>query len=343
MKNIQEIDFIQGRLGLAELSDLQAHIESLDYERLLTSAFEVLKEEQILDIRVIFYWLISKLRTVNITEVSTVLDDFTAFFADQLAMISPQDNYMKLFKGVYKWSFQTIDEMLQKASPIAITKMEQETLSNAFSHFMEMLKTCFAETQLNFEEDYSILLRKINKIKLKEESVAVDVQHNDIEQRDINQSSSLNHLSNDAMDQGSQKWQILKQKIKLLTELIEKKNHFAAAVVYADVSHILQHFDPREYFPEAFLALYQILNVETLAQILSFTQEQQNTVEWMLLSQQYQMAPELLLTAGNVSSKTILSDNNKMQDTQKNQQISENYNLASAEDADHDFDDLNDF
>ena len=79
----------------------------------------------------------------------------------------------------------------------------------------------------------------------------------------------------------------LRDKLRAFEVLIEKKEFRKAALVADDVQQIVEHFDPRTYFPEVFAGFSARLskNIASLAEHW----EERDTVAWKAMGQFYQV------------------------------------------------------
>ena len=76
-------------------------------------------------------------------------------------------------------------------------------------------------------------------------------------------------------------------KLRAFEALVEKKEFRKAALVADDVQQIVEHFDPRSYFPEVFSGFSARLskNIGALAEHW----EERDSVAWKALGQFYQV------------------------------------------------------
>jgi hypothetical protein len=79
----------------------------------------------------------------------------------------------------------------------------------------------------------------------------------------------------------------LRDKLRAFEILVEKKEFRKAALVADDVQQIVEHFDPRSYFPEVFAGFSARLskNIASLAEHW----EERDTVAWKAMGQFYQV------------------------------------------------------
>lgn len=103
-------------------------------------------------------------------------------------------------------------------------------LYNGLKNNLELIKNSLQQKQEKAEEENSLQLQQKIISKVQTNAVADSI-----------------------------KWQTLLEKIKILKELTAQDKIFESAIVYDDVQKLLEDFDPKEYFPEVFFALYKAI------------------------------------------------------------------------------------
>lgn len=308
LDNLQSDTLPRGlELGSADLDLMRTLAENKDYSGLRELAAQ-LADQQIWDIRVLIYVAYGDIRDEGLLGLPRLLEWLNALFSDKWQGVGPEAKRNIYAKSSLAWLFSTLrvdfqtyelnEEALWASWLSGYTLQDLDAVLgslNAFGHTIrEYLGEELAGDPNGKITELSNWLKGIaQKLPRPEESEPEPATQEVILTQDATFTQSRSAVVGDGIA-GSIHLDLLTKKLALFERVIDSGDMVKSAVVAADIMEIIEHFDPRVYFPSLFARYFSLLvpNIDEINELFSMRE----TPQFQALNSLYQVDMDSFLS-----------------------------------------------
>ncbi|QSH42121.1 type VI secretion system protein IglI family protein [Lentisphaerota bacterium ZTH] len=291
-KEIQAIDSL-------DFDEINSLVNDLKFAE-ANMAIEELGDAGLYDIRTLFYLVYSRIHCDSLDNLVEHLEVACAVLEDrEINQLQPQKHFEKHLDGSLTWFCNTLESNFKyRIREREFEYLDFEPIEKKFLHLGELLKDYLDFNAASYTAKLKSLLGGLSE---KEEEEEEDPEESaDHEGR--------NNLLQQYTFSGpaSSKWQDLQNRISTFIQLVQDGRSLDAALFFKDIQEKINNFDPREYFPEVFYPMYDVMNNE-FESILRVINYQQNSLQWHVAEQKYRI-DSAMLAENNNSQPAQFSD-----------------------------------
>lgn len=286
------------------LDQLRTYSDQQDYPA-ITGLCEELAEQGIYDVRLLLMGIYAEVREPLLPAIPDLFQNLGMLLGSQWEQIGPIEKKAKYAKGSLSWIIKQLRVDLETEQVDATPRwnewisgqMTQEELE-ALLAMIDEIKQVAAhvledESQpvlLSFTELVSWfnteLMPKLPSSAANAEPEEAALNH-ETEQAAGQSAKSVSASSQGRSVEGSYHLDVLVRKMDLFRQLVEEGDMLKAAIIAADISAILEQFDPKRYFPQLF-SEYLFVMVNQSNRIAE-AMDMRDSPQWMVLNELYQI------------------------------------------------------
>lgn len=254
------------QIGDPELDSMREMADAEDFEGLLALASE-LAERGIFDIRAVLYGIYAGMRTGGLLTTEDLFLCLITLLKEKWPGVGPEEKRNAYAKGSFAWLFTCIRVELQRVELEAgeewsfwLENFRRENLTSLISTVSNLNHAIREVIGDEYAGDANSKLTEIGKWlselgqKLREPAAA-DAPEAEVETG--NAPTALKPQFGSVG--GSVHLEILVQKLALFEQVMEQGDMAKAAVIVADITEIIDQFDPRLYLPSLFSKFFALL------------------------------------------------------------------------------------
>ncbi|MCP4176320.1 MAG: hypothetical protein GY756_00970 [bacterium] len=289
-------------LDKQDFQEISSLINSFKYDEVLEKSEDLILHN-IFDIRIIVYMLFCCLNATSTSNYSSEFSCFCNMLETDHEKLSPNKFFNKHLKNSLIWLHKLLLTTLKyKIQKRQIEEFAQDELLNTFYSYKKVLMDNF---EIDSDGDIRKLIDTLVPFKKGLQKETINNTDDGKTEKDILKVDSDDgkaEKESQKADSGktvgikeSSHWKELKKKIYIFRTLMEGKRYLEAAFFFADINNKIRNFDPRKYFPEEFFPLYEVMTKD-FEKVLSIIDTKQNTLQWHIVEQMYNVDPEALVT-----------------------------------------------
>ena len=255
-------------IGSPDLDKMRELADAGDYSGLLELAL-TLSEQKIFDIRVVFYGIYAEKRAEGLLGLIELFSFTINLLQDKWAGLGPDEKRDRYAKGSLSWLLSQVRVDLQTVE-LAADDNWKNWIQNFSIENLDELQKLLTELGHVIREvlsdensgdpsskitELSIWLSELAQ-KLPKPEVSEDESSSDKEEK-VARSGYGNFGSGSVT--GSVHLDILMKKLALFEQVMEQGDIAKAAVIVADITEIIEQFDPRLYLPSLFSRFFSLL------------------------------------------------------------------------------------
>lgn len=262
-------------------------------------------EQGYLDIRIIVYYSYSHFVKMGVKSLQETLPIFMQLIEEHYETLQPVQRKEKHIESSFNWFFVHVLSKLkyneklvkEKKTPFwsslltQLSDNEFRELTKILSVFSNFFSKRWGESPT--KERVAHIIRKIEDLKpvvVVEESlekIEEELPLKNFENPIPEVASSPTPIEPNSPFFESIPWLNFLEKLKIFEKLIRSNDFFKAALVSADITETIQHFDPCHYFPKIFATYFHLLAKH--ADLISEQTESRETLQWRSLEKLYQV------------------------------------------------------
>ena len=254
-------------------------------------AVEALLAEGIYDIRLMTILLFAVFQEDGLSRLPELLSGLTSLLTQSTSHYGPSDrreiHVQKSLSGLLEKIERTLNYHIEKRDEAWGYLTQQQTyVEEALRSLDHLLRSQGDTIQVALEEPASKLRRTLRELLRSENEPIQDAKNEPKRSPEIFKTRSPK--TSDLVElRGSPELLSLLDKLDAFEALARRAEFRKAALVAADIQETIEHFDPREYFPELFSTFGSLVS-EHVDSIAPYW-EQRESVSWRMLQQFYQV------------------------------------------------------
>jgi len=292
--------------------DVLSFVEKGDYLHLRDMCYQAISSGHF-DIRFYVYYFYAKLNLNGIEALPLLLDTILTLEAKYLPHLLPRENFDKQLNACIRWLFDQINKLLDEPkqkktnelnTPFYKASMNAMSLEDIHASIekLEQLNQ-LTSTSSNLNEPSENTIRKIivdlkNLSTLVQRDQPTDEESEVLEEELTQSIEEIEEASPPAsaetpekprtqqetiiVQTDSPKMADLKKRLEIFSLLVAEQKHLHASILSQEIMHLVQNFDPIEFFPEVF-STFLSLQAKHHAEITPFW-ENQETHAWQCLT-----------------------------------------------------------
>jgi len=311
-----DLEILSGALDVREnpglettdprLSEIATLVQEGNFQQAALQSREIL-DEQNYDIRIIGYYLYGHFVGAGVEAIGEIMTCLGGLLQNNIEALGPVKNREKQIKNTLSWLFKTLSNNLvyeTERSTAAYQQwqafMTREKVAQILDVIDQLRQTIAALAEASAITDaltkvrewFQVFLQVLPDERMSDEETPEDLEEETSGEQETEQ-KRRQEKREDRKEEGiggieaSYPMRLLIQKIDAFDRLIHLDKLALAAIVADDINQIVNHFDPKVYFPAVFAKFYLQFakNVNSLVNYEQF----KSSAAWMALSELYKV------------------------------------------------------
>ncbi len=304
MSNIdfKDLTISEEEFSSIDLSDILDLVTKGDYKKASDLSLQKI-EAGFFDIRLISYYLFGLCYSDFETQGEYVFQSFSEVFA-KFDNLKPVKYKEKQCQNALNWFLASLMDRLEFRESKGSRLIFSKEISETYQGFETSVSDALGKV-----DETAIKLRRfiLDRIQVEvPEEAAKETPAGELPE-EVRAQFDTPVLEASNSFGGSQKWQSLLDKLKVLDVLQSQEAEVEAAVLYRHIYHLLSSFNPLEYFPEHLAPFYQKTLDPNFQNIIDKTESHIASVQWTALESLVASDHRLLLNGQCGLSETSKS------------------------------------